>query len=97
MYFLLALVTGLPGQAREAGDAAREAGDAAREVGDAAREVGDALQGVPQLEALSAKQRLALKTLAMPGGLGSTMKVILFGKNVGRPRLTGLSSHLRVT
>jgi len=90
MYFLLALVTGLPGQAREAGDAAREAGDAAREVG-------DALQGVPQLEALSAKQRLALKTLAMPGGLGSTMKVILFGKNVGRPRLTGLSSHLRVT
>jgi SAM-dependent MidA family methyltransferase len=104
MYFLMALVTGLPEQAREAGDAAREVGDAAREVGDTAREVGDtarevgdALQGVPQLEALSAKQRLAFKTLMMPGGLGSTMKVMIFGKNVGSPRLAGLSSHMRVT
>ena len=31
------------------------------------------------------KQRLALKTLLMPGGLGSTHKVMIFGKGVGTP------------
>jgi SAM-dependent MidA family methyltransferase len=36
-------------------------------------------------------RRLAAKTLLMPGGLGSTMKVIVFAKNVGHPRLRGLS------
>jgi SAM-dependent MidA family methyltransferase len=35
-------------------------------------------------------RRLALKTLLMPGGMGSTHKVMVFGKNVGRPSLTGL-------
>jgi SAM-dependent MidA family methyltransferase len=39
----------------------------------------------------------ALKTLMMPGGLGSTHKVIVFGKDVGRPRLTGCSFSERVT
>jgi SAM-dependent MidA family methyltransferase len=37
------------------------------------------------------------KTLMMPGGLGSTHKVMIFGKAVGQPRLKGLSYRERVT
>jgi len=36
-------------------------------------------------------RRLALKTLLMPGGLGTSHHVLLFGKNVGRPALRGCS------
>jgi SAM-dependent MidA family methyltransferase len=43
------------------------------------------------------KQRLALKTLLMPGGLGSTHKVLLLGKGVGAPALQGCSYKMRVT
>lgn len=43
------------------------------------------------------KERLALKTLLMPGGLGSTHKVLIFGKNVGHPTLRGCSFAERVT
>jgi SAM-dependent MidA family methyltransferase len=43
------------------------------------------------------RQRLALKTLVMPGGLGSTMKVLILGRNVGSPALAGLSYRVRVT
>jgi SAM-dependent MidA family methyltransferase len=43
------------------------------------------------------RQRLALKTLLMPGGLGSTHKVMLFGKHVGAPALRGLSGTRRLT
>jgi SAM-dependent MidA family methyltransferase len=43
------------------------------------------------------KRRLALKTLLMPGGLGSTHKVLLLGKHVGRPALRGCSFRMRVT
>ena len=43
------------------------------------------------------RERLALKTLLMPGGLGSTMKVLIFGKGVGRPVLAGCSYRTRVT
>ena len=45
----------------------------------------------------SLKKRLALKTLIMPGGLGSTMKVLIFGKGVGRPALRGCSFAMRAT
>ena len=45
----------------------------------------------------SVKQRLALKTLLMPGGLGSTHKVLLFGKRVGTPALRGCSYRVRLT
>ena len=38
-----------------------------------------------------------LKTLLMPGGLGSTMKVLILGKQVGRPRLQGCSFAVRMT
>ena len=40
---------------------------------------------------------LQLKTLLMPGGLGSTMKVLILGKGVGRPALRGCSYRMRVT
>ena len=43
------------------------------------------------------RQRLALKTLLMPGGLGSTMKVLIFGNGIGRPALAGCSYRVRVT
>jgi SAM-dependent MidA family methyltransferase len=39
----------------------------------------------------------ALKTLLMPGGLGSTHKVLILGKNVGTPALCGCSYRVRVT
>jgi SAM-dependent MidA family methyltransferase len=43
------------------------------------------------------QERLALKTLLMPGGLGSTMKVLVLGKGVGKPPLAGLSYRVRLT
>jgi SAM-dependent MidA family methyltransferase len=43
------------------------------------------------------KERLALKTLLMPGGLGSTHKVLILGKGVGTPMLAGCSYRMRVT
>ena len=43
------------------------------------------------------KARLALKTLIMPGGLGSTHKVLILGKGVGAPRLRGGSFSVRIT
>jgi SAM-dependent MidA family methyltransferase len=36
------------------------------------------------------RQRLAGRTLLMPGGLGDTMKVMIFGKEMGTPELCGL-------
>jgi SAM-dependent MidA family methyltransferase len=38
-----------------------------------------------------------LKTLVMPGGLGSSHKVLILGKNVGKPTLKGCSYRMRVT
>ena len=43
------------------------------------------------------KRRLALKTLILPGGLGSSQKVMIFGKNVGTPQLRGLAGPSRLT
>jgi SAM-dependent MidA family methyltransferase len=43
------------------------------------------------------RERLALKTLLMPGGLGSTMKVLILGKDVGAPALRGCSYRIRAT
>ena len=37
------------------------------------------------------RQRLKLKSLLLPGGLGSTHKVLIFGKNIGTPALAGCS------
>jgi SAM-dependent MidA family methyltransferase len=43
------------------------------------------------------RHRLALKTLLMPSHLGSTHKVLILGKDVGRPSLRGCSFGQRVT
>jgi SAM-dependent MidA family methyltransferase len=53
--------------------------------------------GVADLEHLSLHQRLAMKTLLLPGGLGSTHKVLIFGNSVGKPKLKGLSYRVRLT
>ena len=37
-------------------------------------------------------QRLAARPLIMPGGLGDTMKAMVFGKGIGAPALRGLQS-----
>jgi SAM-dependent MidA family methyltransferase len=57
------------------------------------------LMGLAQgrLESLDFRQRRALKTLLMPGGLGSTMKVLVAGKAVGRPELSCCSFGTRAT
>jgi len=44
-----------------------------------------------------ARRMRALKTLVMPGGIGSTHKVLVFGKGVGTPALAGLSFSTRIT
>ncbi len=53
--------------------------------------------GITDLEGLSLQQRLALKTLLLPGGLGSTHKVLIFGRDVGTPALKGCSYKVRLT
>ncbi|HSK10289.1 MAG TPA: SAM-dependent methyltransferase [Vicinamibacterales bacterium] len=45
----------------------------------------------------ASRRRLALKTLLLPGGLGSTHKAMVFAKGVGRPPLRGLSAGRRLT
>jgi SAM-dependent MidA family methyltransferase len=53
--------------------------------------------GAATLDVSDLKRRLALKTLLMPGGLGSTHKVLILGKGVGAPALAGCSYRARVT
>ena len=53
--------------------------------------------GVTDLEGLSLHQRLAMKTLLLPGGLGSSHKVLIFGRGVGKPALKGCSYRVRLT
>jgi SAM-dependent MidA family methyltransferase len=43
------------------------------------------------------RRRLALKTLLLPGGMGSTLKVMILSKGVDDARLLGLSFGRRVT
>ena len=53
--------------------------------------------GAPRLETLTPRERLAFKTLIMPGGLGSTMKVLMLGKNITTEPLRGYSGRARLT
>lgn len=57
-----------------------------------ARQFDDPRASVDQM-----KDRLALKTLLLPGGLGSTMKVLLLGKGMGTPALRGCRDRGRVS
>jgi SAM-dependent MidA family methyltransferase len=45
----------------------------------------------------SAIRNPQFKTLIIPGGIGSTHKVLILGKDVGRPALLGCSFKVRVT
>ena len=45
----------------------------------------------PQDGTAALRRRLALKTLLVPGGLGSTHQVLALGKGMGRPALKGFS------
>jgi SAM-dependent MidA family methyltransferase len=45
----------------------------------------------------ASRARRALKTLILPGGLGSTHKVLILGRDVGRPALSACSFGQRVT
>jgi len=55
------------------------------------------LLGLLDPDVADLKTRLALKTLILPGGLGSTHKVLILGKEVGSPPLRGCSYRVRVT
>jgi SAM-dependent MidA family methyltransferase len=59
------------------------------------------LEHVKHLEELAEpgklRKRLALKTLLLPGGLGSTHKVLILGKRVGAPPLAGATFKIRAT
>jgi SAM-dependent MidA family methyltransferase len=59
--------------------------------------LGDLLSTSDRSTSAELKKRLAFKTLILPGGLGSTLKVLVFGKDVGIPTLTGLSYKTRLT
>jgi len=48
-------------------------------------------------QAVTLRESLALRTLLMPGGLGSTHKVLILGKGVEQPALLGSSFRQRVT
>jgi SAM-dependent MidA family methyltransferase len=51
------------------------------------------IENLPSDQSMAAlRQRLAARSLLMPGGLGSTMKVMAFGKGVDRPALRGFSA-----
>jgi hypothetical protein len=52
---------------------------------------------VESLDMSDVRTRLALKTLVVPGGMGSTHKVLILGKGVGAPALRGCSFKMRVT
>lgn len=53
------------------------------------------LDGLPTPH--SALRNPQFKTLVMPGGIGSTHKVLILGKGVGTPALRGCSFRMRVT
>jgi SAM-dependent MidA family methyltransferase len=58
----------------------------------------DDMMSSPQgFDSASLRRRLALKTLMLPGGLGSTHKVLVFGRGVGTPRLRCLAYRERIT
>ena len=59
--------------------------------------VTDRLAAQPGATVPELKQRLAAKTLLLPGGLGSTHKILILGKDVGTPRLRGCSYRVRAT
>jgi len=57
----------------------------------------DLMSASQGFDTASLHRRLALKTLMLPGGLGSTHKVLVFGKDVGAPKLRCVAHGQRIT
>ena len=53
--------------------------------------------GASRLGQFDQATRRAFQSLVLPGGLGSTMKVLVLAKGVGTPALTGLGAATRLT
>ena len=51
----------------------------------------------PRVESFGDAERLAFKSLVLPGGLGSTMKILVLAKNIGAPPLRCCSGPARLT
>ncbi len=51
----------------------------------------------PLLDSFDQSERQAFRSLILPGGLGSTMKVLVLARNVGTPTLLGCSGASRLT
>ena len=51
----------------------------------------------PTMDSTALRRRLALKTLLLPGGLGSTHKVLIFGKGINSPQLQSFKFSNRIT
>jgi SAM-dependent MidA family methyltransferase len=51
----------------------------------------------PRIESFDDAERLAFKSLVRPGGLGSTMKVLVLAKDMGTPALRCCSGAVRLT
>jgi len=51
----------------------------------------------PRVASFEAAERQAFKTLVLPGGLGSTMKVLVLAKGIESPALRGCSGVARLT
>jgi len=58
---------------------------------------GSSGSGSSPLNRLNPLNLRQLKTLVLPGGLGSTHKVLILGKGIGTPALRGCSYTMRVT
>ncbi len=57
----------------------------------------DLIMAADDFSSAALHRRLALKTLLLPGGLGSTHKVLIFGRGVGKPALRCASYKERLT
>jgi len=59
--------------------------------------IADFVGGSPNEDVDGLKRRMRARTLMLPGGLGSSHKVLILGKDVGTPPLRGLSWKPRLT
>tara|TARA_B100001123_G_scaffold448650_1_gene610700 strand:- start:33385 stop:34530 length:1146 start_codon:yes stop_codon:yes gene_type:complete len=57
----------------------------------------DELTNPPMEDTTALRRRLALKTLLLPGSLGSTHKVLIFGKGIKEPQLQSCTFANRIT
>ena len=51
----------------------------------------------PRIESFDEAERQAFKSLVLPGGLGSTMKVMVLAKDMGETSLRCCTGQVRLT